>query len=79
MAKAIRQSLTSGPCALARWSSFRETPFGKPADHAGSTAPILERVGRYKDFSELTGLLESSPRWGSRIAETKDFVRRLLG
>lgn len=65
-----------GVCALELLSGL--TPFGKPADFGGSSKPILESAGKYRDFSELDVLLQTSRSWATRSAQAKDFVRWML-
>merc|ERR1719329_564232 len=40
--------------------------------------PVLERIKAYRDFSELSGILQSSRGWAVCSEAAKDFVRRLL-
>jgi len=53
-------------------------PFGKPADYAGDSGQVFDRIRRYQDFNELDKFLRSSPSWQGRSEEAVDFMRHLM-
>lgn len=65
-----------GVCVFELLTGF--CPFGKPDDYDGRMEPVIERIGRYRDFGELSCLLESSQGWAECSEAAKDFAGWLL-
>mmetsp|Transcript_97044 Transcript_97044/g.274867 ORF Transcript_97044/g.274867 Transcript_97044/m.274867 type:complete len:587 (-) Transcript_97044:63-1823(-) len=54
-------------------------PFGRPQDHGGDIAPIMERLRRYRGFDELVRVFAAAPAAArGRTLLARDFLRWVL-
>lgn len=56
-----------------------DPPFGRPPElDAESIEPVFNSIRKFRDFGDVSAMLEEMPGWAGRSTEARDFVRRLL-